>query len=122
MQSLVLNDKIEAVESLLVDTKTGGIGFRNHTVPAIGFENGVFWNEDILFVEPETVCVNTNTTLDFEIAPFTSMDNSTGVAGFTKPVLTDRGGFVNIKQEFPQLDHSNAHRDPKLRDRAYKAA
>ncbi len=29
-----------------------------------GFQYGVTWTEDILFVEPETVCIDTNLTLN----------------------------------------------------------
>jgi hypothetical protein len=49
MDSLILNNATEAVEGLIVDTKKGGIGFRNHTVPP-SFKHGVTWEEDILFV------------------------------------------------------------------------
>lgn len=43
---VLLNDKIEAVEGLVVDTRKGNVsvGFRNHTLPMTG-GNPVFWNE-----------------------------------------------------------------------------
>lgn len=116
MQSLVLNNKIEPVEGLLVDSKNGSIAFRNHTVP-VGFEHGVSWEEDLLFVEPETACVNTNVTLDFEI--LAAVNDS---SAFTYPVLVDHGGFKNLIQEWPQIDLTNSQSNPKLRERAYKAA
>ena len=40
MESLILNNATEPVEGLIVDTKKGGIGFRNHTVPP-QFPHGV---------------------------------------------------------------------------------
>lgn len=116
MQSVILNDAIEPVEGLLVDTKNGSIGFRNHTVP-YGFENGVAWDEDLLFVEPETVCVDTNTTIDFDM-----IIESNNQYGYGNPVLKDAGGFVNLNQTWPEIDLSNPQADPNLRGRAYKAA
>jgi hypothetical protein len=34
LQSLILNNEVRLVEGLVVDTINGGVGFRNHTVPA----------------------------------------------------------------------------------------
>ncbi|KAK0124034.1 hypothetical protein ONS95_009020 [Cadophora gregata] len=116
MQSLALNSAIQPVEGLIVDTINGGVGFRNHTVPP-GFKYGASWEEDILFIEPETVCVDTNTTLDFTIAP--SPNISVSVVDL---VLTDRGGFVNINKSYPLIDLSDPQKNPKLYERAWKAA
>jgi hypothetical protein len=33
LESLVTHDRIELVEGLIVDTKSGGVGYRNHTIP-----------------------------------------------------------------------------------------
>ena len=66
MQSLILNKAVQPVEGLLVDTINGGIGFRNHTVPP-GFQHGVTWKEDLLFIEADTACVDTNLSLFFLI-------------------------------------------------------
>lgn len=56
LTNLITHETVEAVEGLLVDTKIGRIGFRNHTAPVdVGL--GVEWTEDILFFEPETRCV-----------------------------------------------------------------
>jgi hypothetical protein len=35
-QSFILNDAFDIVEGMIVNSKTGGVGFRNHTVPAAG--------------------------------------------------------------------------------------
>lgn len=116
MQSMALNNATEAVEGLIVDTIKGSIGFRNHTVPP-GYQYGAAWEEDILFIEPETVCVNTNITLDYRIAP---------VQNFTKPlldlVITDRGGFANIIKQYPSANLTDTQAFPDLYTRAYKAA
>lgn len=116
MQSLVLNAAIQPVEGLIVDTVNGGIGLRNHTVPP-GFKYGASWEEDILFIEPETVCVDTNTTIDYTVA---SNPNST--VSVVDLVLTDRGGFVNINRSYPLIDLSDPQKNAKLYERAWKAA
>jgi hypothetical protein len=116
MQSLVLNNAQEPVEGLIVDTITGGVGLRNHTIPP-GFQHGVTWKEDILFIEPETVCIDTNLTIDFDVAM-----NGSIVDLFEKVVLTDRGGFVNLNTTYPEYDLSDTQKNPDLAGRAYKAA
>jgi hypothetical protein len=97
MDSLILNNNTEPVEGLIVDTIRGGIGFRNHTVPP-GFQYGVTWQEDLLFIEPESVCVDTNLTIDFSIS-ITPSPNYTALV--TDVVLTDRGGFINVNHTYP---------------------
>jgi hypothetical protein len=114
IQTLVMNNAMEAVEGLVVDNMKGGIGFRNHTVPP-GFKYGVNWEEDLLFVEPETVCVDTNITMDFTVV------SSNGTA-IKELVLTDRGGFVNINTTYPLVDMDDPQSNPNLHQRAYTAA
>ena len=115
LTSLILNDAVEPVEGLIVDTQEGGIGFRNHTVPT-GVELGATWTEDLLFVEPDTQCVDTNLTLDFSIPR--------GLSEYTIDdlALTDRGGFANLIQHYPEYDRSDPQANPDLKGRAYKAA
>ena len=47
-KSVMMDDKIEAVEGLIVDTRDGSasIGFRNHTLPSVGPLGGT-WQEVI---------------------------------------------------------------------------
>ncbi len=116
VQSLILADVVQPVEGLIVDTISGAIGFRNHTVPP-GFKYGATWEEDILFVEPETVCVDTNTTLDYTIA--SSPNSSVSIVDL---ILTDRGGFVDITTAYPRVDLTDTQAHPNLYLRAYKAA
>jgi hypothetical protein len=122
LTSLLLNDKIEAVEGLIVDTHNGGIGFRNHSIPVGALAYGAEWTEDILFIQPETQCVDTNLTFDFLLPnvsglSYTSMD---------APSLTDRGGFKNIDRNYEwwHLEDlgNNTQETLDLRERAYKAA
>ena len=110
---LLLNDAVEAVDGLVVDTKVGGVGFRNHTAPT-GLPYGATWSEDLLFIQPETQCVNTNLTLDFTLRS-RSIWLEVGAV-----VLTDRGGFVNLAREQPK--HEKGQSNPDLRGRAYGAA
>ncbi|KAI9931181.1 hypothetical protein ASPWEDRAFT_166871 [Aspergillus wentii DTO 134E9] len=116
LQSILLNNAIEPVEGLIVDSVNGGIGFRNHTVPP-GFPLGVEWTEDLLFIEPETECVDTNLTIDFSIS--LSQNSSVFVDNV---VLTDRGGFANLNHTFWTPDQGDPQANAHLRDRAYTAA
>jgi hypothetical protein len=112
IQSFILDDRYEAVEGLVVDTKAGGIGFRNHSMPPSS-DTGYEWTEDILWIEPDTVCVNTNLTLDFTAA---------ASIGALSANLTDRGGFVNLPTDYPYLDLNRSQMDPMLYARAWKGA
>jgi hypothetical protein len=114
--TMILNDAVELIEGLVVDAKAGGLGFRNHTIPA-GFQHGATWEEDLLFIEPETSCVNTNLTLDFTVS-----DNENASAPISELLLTDRGGFVNLSHTFPEYDRDDPQKNPDLQGRAYKAA
>lgn len=117
-QSLILNDRLEAVEGLIVDTISGGIGFRNHTLPTgSGSETGSKWEEDILWLEPETQCVDLNMTLDYTL-------NSVSYSNVVNSRLTDRGGLVNLPIRYPlkDLNDLQGQDSPLLRERAWKAA
>ncbi|KFZ23610.1 hypothetical protein V502_01917 [Pseudogymnoascus sp. VKM F-4520 (FW-2644)] len=88
---------IELIEGLVVDTINGGIGFRNHTIP-VQTEFGSVWQEDLLWIEPVTECVDTNLTIEFESLFHLTMDMR-GEQSF----LVDNG-------------------DPQLHATAYRAA
>jgi hypothetical protein len=117
LTTLILDDTIEAVEGLLVNTISGGLGFRNHTIPS-GIPLGATWTEDLLFVEPETQCVDTNLTLDFSLA---GLNSSLG-GEITNLVITDRGGFINLNHTYPHYDRTKPELNADLAGRAYKAA
>ena len=112
VQSMALNNRTEAIEGLVVDTVNGSLGFRNHTIPST-IQQSAQWSEDLLFAQPETVCVPLNLTLDFSITTNSSV---------TKLALTDRGGFAKLNQTYPEWDQSDAQANPDLWGRAYKAA
>ena len=116
LDSFILQDEYKVLEGLVVDAKVGGIGFRNHTLPT-GLARGGAWKEDLLFVEPEVSCVNTNITLDFEIS--TDFSNYEQIRNL---VITDRGGFAGINTAYTAFDLAGAQSDAKLQARAYEAA
>ena len=111
LDSLILHNKIEALEGVIADTVDGGVGFRNHTAPS-GLPYGGAWSEDITWIEPVTECVNSNLT--FEI----SLGNSP--TNITKVDLVDDGGFVNAPREF-DFDMTTSQ-DLDLRERAHRVA
>ncbi|KAH6855872.1 hypothetical protein B0I37DRAFT_64600 [Chaetomium sp. MPI-CAGE-AT-0009] len=117
---LILDPTIQLVDGLIVDAKNGGIGFRNHTAPVPFHEYGSTWTEDILFIEPETQCVDLNVTFDFQL----SLNNTSRLTP-RKFALVDRGGFSALPRKSPDLTipkdgNGQGHLD--LRERAYKAA
>jgi hypothetical protein len=124
LASRILSDSWTPIEGLIVDYKTGGIGFRNHTAPA-SLQLGAEWTEDLLWWTPETACVDTNLTLRSQQAlPFGS-----GISTLKQDVryLVDQGGFANINRISPQVEWGwgygkNVQINPRLRDRAYAAA
>ncbi|KAK3294112.1 uncharacterized protein B0H64DRAFT_462604 [Chaetomium fimeti] len=120
VEILVLDPTIQLVDGLIVDSKNGGIGFRNHTAPIPFHEYGSTWTEDILFIEPETQCVDLNVTFDFRLS-----QDSTNLLGPRNWALVDRGGFSDLPRVSPDLEvpgdgNGQGHLD--LRERAYKAA
>lgn len=116
---LILDESIQLVEGLIVDMVSGGIGFRNHTGPAASSGYGSTWQEDILFVEPETQCVNLNVTLDYGI----DYGNGSNLPTIVNQVLTDRGGFSQMQRPAPSLSSAtNGQGGLLLSDRAYRAA
>lgn len=118
LTSLTLNNAIEPVEGLIVDTQNGGIGFRNHTIPT-GLEHGGTWTEDLLFIEPETQCVNTNLSLDFYIPE----DPTSLTYDLSKTLsLVDHGGFANLNHTYPDYDWADPQQDADLLGRGYSAA
>jgi hypothetical protein len=110
--SFVLKDRYDVVEGLMVDSKSGGIGFRNHTIP-MSPGLGVEWTESLLFIEPESACIDTNITLEYSISSRYQAD---------RPMLVDRGGFVDLTRGYPFIDLNDTQARPELVGRAWKGA
>ncbi|CAI6341251.1 unnamed protein product [Periconia digitata] len=117
LQQVLLNNNWEIYEGLIVDTKDGGIGFRNHTIPATQLLYGAVWSEDILFIEPETECVDRNITVNFR-----NLTQRSYTGDFVNISVVDRGGFVNLSRDAPWFDKNKTWENANLRDRAYYSA
>ena len=119
LDTLILDGGIRPFEGLIVDMETGGLGFRNHTIPRNYFTYGTRWTEDILFVEPETQCVDLNFTIDFEIP------RGTLAPEYAENLrLTDHGGFSGLRNyPAPEIDrdYTNGQDDLDLKKRALDA-
>ena len=113
LDSLILHNKVEALEGVIADSINAGIGYRNHTLPE-GLPHGGVWSEDITWIEPITECVDTNLT--FEI--FVAQDAS----NISDVDLVDHGGFTNLPAEMPSMDAAQASQEPDLATRAYRSA
>ncbi|KAL5359230.1 hypothetical protein BJX96DRAFT_174174 [Aspergillus floccosus] len=115
MEIMALSNRVEVVEGLIVDTRTGGVGFRNHSLPP-SQSQGSKWTEDVLFVEPQTSCVDLNLTIDFALR----------LNGYnTEPAnvsLTDRGGFSHLSKEQPDHSQWPSQDNVDLQHKAYTAA
>ena len=120
--SFFWDEGVHIVEGLVVDTQTGALGFRNHTIPRGQQyrEHGAVWAEDLLFIEPETTCVDTNLTFEFTMA--VPRGSASALSPFSEYSLVDRGGFAGLNHTYPEYDHGNAQNHPDLQARAFKAA
>lgn len=112
-ESLILKDQVNVVDGLIVDTKVGGIGFRNHTVP-IDPGRGSDWTEGLLWIQPETVCVPTNISFEYTIPE--SLVEASDV------LLTDQGGFFGLAEDSPPINLNDTQTRPELFARAHKGA
>ncbi|KAB8204817.1 hypothetical protein BDV34DRAFT_235598 [Aspergillus parasiticus] len=119
ISQFIMEEGIIAVEGLIVDTKAGRIGFRNHTVP-VDVSTGTRWTEDILFIEPEARCVNTNLTVDYRYNP--SSETYDSIEDTRDPVLVDHGGFSNLPHAVYEIDTADFQNNVALYERAYNAA
>ncbi|CAI7641711.1 unnamed protein product [Penicillium pancosmium] len=119
IQSLITRRGYQLLEGLVVDLQAGGIGFRNHTAP-VWQPLGSEWSEDLLFIEPETKCIDLNLTIDYRVAKSARDEGGE----YTNYVLTDRGGFSNLATEFSPFNWTTSHSQdsPELSQRAFTAA
>jgi hypothetical protein len=118
LTNILLNDAWDVVEGLVVDSKNGGVGFRNHTVPSQPLPYGAQWSEDLLFVEPVTECVNLNVSLDFSLNS-ANYSNSLRLANAR---LVDHGGFVDFDRKGLPFVSIGNQTDPLLFQRAQAGA
>ena len=117
VENLLGRDNLTVVEGIIADLGSGGIGFRNHTGPA-GLTLGGKWDEDILWIEPDISCANTNLSFEFVLGNTTSLSSEV-----TSLELVDEGGLSLIRagnpyKEWPNLTYSN----PDVQLRADRSA
>lgn len=111
---IILADDFVIRDGIIADMKNGGLGFRNHTIPAtIGV--GTDWTESLLWLEPETICVDNNLTVEFSIPPYY------GVAS-QNSYLVDNGGVTHKPDHYPFIDLNESQIRPELEARAHKGA
>lgn len=117
LSTTFMDDKYELFEGVIVNAKSGGIGFRNHSVPSTFSQYGTEWEEDLLWMQPETSCVNTNLTSIFTGALTSFSQQDSGAA------IVDQGGFTNIEKIRPFPNDTNpfteGQNNPMLYERSY---
>ena len=112
-ESYILANDFVIREGIVADMRNGGLGFRNHTIPANAHQ-GVEWTEGLLWIEPETVCVNNNISVDFQLP----IDSATNQQNY----LVDLGGLTGPVGDYPYIDLNNTQIRPELYARAHKGA
>lgn len=118
LQTMALDNKIQPVEGLIVDTKNGGIGLRNHTLPP-SLSYGSSWSEDLLFIEPQTTCVDMNLSIDFRLIDEEHVSRLT----LANMSLVDQGGFAHFDKDYwNDTDYVSTEAGLNLHDRAFMAA
>lgn len=121
-ETFLLDDKYRLIEGLVIDAIDGGLGFRNHTVP-VGLPLGADWEEDLLWITPETSCTSINLSLHFSISEDSFFVTNNGY-------MTDDGGFANLNPDVPLPRWDGLENDwqdvfgatPDLHQRSYALA
>lgn len=112
-------------EGVILDSTTGALGFRNHTVPTRPrINHGATWTEDLLWIEPVTVCVDTNWTIRIRQNLFYIINSGPSGRRTTEISLVNEGFYNSFEQKprLPSFNMSNSQISPDLRGRATLAA
>ncbi|KAG2184426.1 hypothetical protein INT43_000335 [Umbelopsis isabellina] len=114
--SVLLSNKLFAVDGLIIDTtESPGVGIGNLQVPYL--PHGATWNQEMLWIEPETACVDLGFTLNFKLSDTATVS----IYGSDNNVsLTDQGGFSNFNYTFS--DYGRNGQQITMEDRAKKLA
>jgi hypothetical protein len=89
-----------------VDLIDGGVGFRNHTIP-IGLQLGATWQEDLLWIQPETVCTANNFSIHFPFGNshvnelFPGVNTGVDPNDLTNRYLQDNGALAHRNWSIP---------------------
>ncbi|KAJ6437444.1 mandelate racemase/muconate lactonizing enzyme family protein [Purpureocillium lavendulum] len=101
---LLSSERPAVLEGVVADMRSGGIGYRNHTAP-VGPLQGAEWEEDLLWIEPEISCQNTNLSLQLTLADLGRMDRSTRAwAPVRNMSVIDDGGLAYMPRGNPTDD------------------
>lgn len=115
IDSLLPREGLALVEGIIADMTSGGIGFRNHTAPR-GMIYGAQWTEDILWVEPEISCANTNLSLHLTLS-----DSEISLVKDAK--LVDNGGLSDLRRGNPYDNWVNiSYGSPTVKSQADQLA
>ncbi|KAK2764406.1 hypothetical protein FQN54_009100 [Arachnomyces sp. PD_36] len=118
VDNLIPRENITIVEGAIVDMESGGIGFRNHTLPS-RLTDGASWNEDLLWLEPDIACVNTNLSLEAVLGD----PGDPTLSHLSKFELVDDGGFADLRLGNPYDSWEDIpYSDPDVRTRADRTA
>ncbi|KAJ2958317.1 hypothetical protein NQZ79_g6085 [Umbelopsis isabellina] len=114
--SVLLSNSLFAVEGLIIDTtESPGVGIGNLQVPYL--PHGATWSQEMLWIEPETACVDLGFTVNFKL-PDTAFigrfDSNKNIS------LTDQGGFS--KFNFSSPDYGWNGQQITMEDRAHRLA
>ncbi|RPA82505.1 hypothetical protein BJ508DRAFT_414119 [Ascobolus immersus RN42] len=116
-----LKSEYQVIEGGIVDRINGGYGFLNHSRP-VGTLYRSDWDADVLWMEPESVCVPNNISIRYTFGnrPMESWTRASSV--MSEVSIRDYGGLKDLPLEYPVLDLNRSQDDPQLWARAWKAA
>lgn len=115
IEMLLSQEQYVLVEGIIADTISGGIGYRNHSVPT-GLQYGGEWEEDILWIQPDIACVDTNLSLETVLV-------DVGYMQYGSLGLVDRGGLANLPTADPYVGWPNlTYSAPNVQERANRTA
>jgi hypothetical protein len=123
LEDFTMAEKFELREGIIIDAINGAIGFRNHTVPIEPFmKHGATWKENILWMDLETACVDTNWTMEYS-NKLLAFDPFEPLSWADSPELVDRNDRNPGKGSYvPWYDNTDAQSNPNLMGRAHLAA
>jgi hypothetical protein len=114
--SVILRNQLYATSGLIVDTTdTPGIGIGDVQVPIL--PHGATWNQEIMWIEPVTSCVDLNFTLNYQLDAMATISSQ-----FASPNISivDNGGFSNLNVTYPIIGRNG--QEVTMEDRAKKLA
>ncbi|KAH8553473.1 hypothetical protein BGW37DRAFT_485866 [Umbelopsis sp. PMI_123] len=114
--SVVLKNQLYAISGLIIDTTdTPGVGIGDIQVPIL--PHGATWNQEMLWIEPVTSCVDMNFTLNYQLDSSATINSMFGSPNIS---IVDKGGFENLNLTYPEIGRNG--QEVTMEDRAYKLA